>query len=159
MILFLMFFFIIINIIIYKFNNNINENMINNNNLSCCLIKKEYSYDKDDYYGGNFKYKFEISNNNICKDNLKIPNDNNRKIYIIDKDKCNNKIFGSCRRFNKECIDFVDQQFCDKYSDMIWSNKTCNNSLDFKWIDPIKIHIQDDNNKTNNNDTIILFKN
>ena len=36
------------------------------------------------------------------------------------------------------CIDFFDKNFCDKYNDMTWSNKTCHESLDYKWDDKIK---------------------
>ena len=48
---------------------------------------------------------------------------------------------GSCRRANKECVDFVDKQFCDKYINdgMTWSDKPCNMPLDFKFIHKIKL--------------------
>jgi hypothetical protein len=61
---------------------------------------------------------------------------------------------GSCRRANKECVDFVDKQFCDKYmkDGMMWSDQPCNMPIYPEFIDrsklnPVKI----------TNDTIILF--
>ena len=39
---------------------------------------------------------------------------------------------------NKECVDFVTQDYCSKYS-MKWSQKTCSDPLDYVWIDPIKL--------------------
>jgi hypothetical protein len=55
---------------------------------------------------------------------------------IIDFESKDSKLLGSCRNINKECIDFVDKEYCDKYH-MTWSIKTCRDPLEYKWIDKI----------------------
>ena len=37
---------------------------------------------------------------------------------------------------NKECIDFVNKDFCDKRK-MVWSNLTCRDSLPYVWSEKI----------------------
>jgi len=127
--------------IIIKKNNLIeNISFINiDDKKECCLIKKEYVLDENNLDGGDFKYIIKTMKDDNCNHNKYISN-NNQQLYINDNNKCNIDNIGSCRNYNKECIDFVDKNFCDKY-DMIWSNKTCHNSLDFEWKDPIKIKI------------------
>jgi hypothetical protein len=161
MILYLIIIFLLI--IVFK-SNNIIEKMAYiypNNNISCCLIKKKYIYDETNNDGGNFKYTFDILNNNECNFNINESNDKHQ-LYISEinnwsNDKCNNKIIGSCRRFNKECIDFVDNDYCKKYSDMVWSNKTCNDPLDFTWKDPVKNHLPNDYIQPTFNGTVNMF--
>ena len=83
--------------------------------------------------------------NEMCDIN-KYESDNNQQLFIDSyngwlNEKCDSQTnnIGSCRNINKECIDFVDKNYCDKYK-MVWSAKTCNDSLDYKWIDRIKFN-------------------
>jgi len=146
MILYLIIIFLLI--IVFK-SNNIIEKMAyiysDNNITSCCLIKKKYIYDETNPNGGNFKYTFDILDNNKCDYNS-IESNDKQQLYVSginnwSNDKCNNNIIGSCRRFNKECIDFVDNDYCKNYKDMVWSNKTCQDPIEFIWEDSIKIHV------------------
>jgi hypothetical protein len=143
--------------IIFK-NNNIIENLsyiYPDGKKTCCLIKKEYIIDHSNPNGGDFKYIINNIKDDKCNYNLYTLNDK-QQLYIND-DKCKNiNSLGSCRNINKECIDFVDKNFCDKYN-MKWSNKTCHHQLDYVWIDPIKITLPTDYIKNNNNDKIKLF--
>jgi hypothetical protein len=156
------FFIFILFFIIYIFNVNISENFDINLELNksepiyynpvdyqpkkiinCCLVQKKYLPDSNNILGGNFKYVFQEFKNENCDFNNYIQ-DNNKQLFIDgynswSNKSCNNNQnkIGSCRNINKECIDFVDKQYCDKYK-MIWSNKTCQNNLEYKWIDKIK---------------------
>ena len=149
MILYLIIIFLLI--IVFRSNNTIEKMAYiypDNNISSCCLIKNKYIYDDTNPDGGNFKYTFDILNNNECNYNINESNDKHQ-LYISEinnwsNDKCNNKIIGSCRRFNKECIDFVENDYCKNYKDMVWSNKTCNDPLNFTWEDPVKNHLPND---------------
>ena len=111
--------------------------------INCCLIEKKYLPEFADSFGGNFKYTFEELKNENCNiDNYRL--DNNKQLFIdgynnwsnkyCNKDKTN---IGSCRNINKECIDFVNKDYCNKYK-MVWSNKTCQNPLEYIWIDKVK---------------------
>jgi len=95
------------------------------NNLSCCLIQKKYLPDNNNINGGNFKYIYNILNNKMCSD----PNSQFEIKSDINNCHENNNIYGSCRIANKECIDFVTKEFCNKYNKMVWSKKTCNEQL------------------------------
>lgn len=94
-------------------------------NSSCCLIEKKYLPDNNNISGGNFKYVYKILNNDDCIDS------NSQFEIIDDVQNCNdtNNIYGSCRLSNKECKDFVTKEFCNNYNKMMWSKKTCNESL------------------------------
>lgn len=134
-------------------NNNyteIKDLVYSDSKVSCCLIKKSFQPNPNNMYGGNFVYLFEKKFNENCDTNRY--NEDSSTQLLIDNlnnwsnDMCNSeaKKIGSCRNINKECIDFVSKDFCDKYK-MTWSDKTCNQPLDFKWIDPIKLKIPDKN--------------
>jgi len=45
-----------------------------------------------------------------------------------------NKQVGSCRRNNKECMDFLQKKDCDKYY-MDWYEKSCQNEIPFEFKD------------------------
>jgi hypothetical protein len=47
---------------------------------------------------------------------------------------------GSCRFANKECIDFITQDSCNKLK-MEWSEKTCQDKLPYKFIDKVKFKL------------------
>ena len=93
----------------------------------CCIINKEL--DKNGFY-----YSYNISdkcssrfdNTSRCiKENENVDN-----IPFSLKDCTDEKkLFGSCRRIGFECIDFMTEQDCDKYVNMIWSEKTCQDKL------------------------------
>jgi hypothetical protein len=132
------------------------ENIINNdskdnnyyylhNKKSCYIVEKKYIED-------NNKGKFIYSKifNKDCNPNLYKLN-SNIELYFDNIDN-----IGSCRNnnSNKECIDFVDKNKCENYNkissnyllpnkinNMIWSNKTCHDHLDYKWIDKINLNI------------------
>jgi len=111
--------------------------------IKCCLVRNKYLPDPSHMYGGSFKYKFRKMENEQCDlKNYRL--DNNSQLFIDgyngwSNEKCNESVnkLGSCRNVNKECIDFVDKEYCDKYK-MIWSNKTCRDPFEYKWIDRIK---------------------
>ena len=116
--------------------------------INCCLIKKEYLPDPNGFYGGSFKYNFTKLKDEQCKP-YKYKLDNNQQLFIEgdnnwSNENCkNNKValenkfsIGSCRNVNKECIDFVTKEYCDKYR-MQWSTKTCNEPFDFVFQDRI----------------------
>ena len=74
---------------------------------------------------------------------LLIDGDNNwsNDNCLVESNKIDSSLgssLGSCRNINKECIDFVNKDFCDKYK-MKWSDKTCQQPSEYKWIDPIII--------------------
>ncbi len=116
-------------------------------NVNCCLVEKKYVPNPNALFGGNFTYLFTKKSNEQC-DN-KLYNLNSNQQLLIDSDNnwtndfCSKNpknldfLIGSCRNINKECIDFVNKEFCDKYK-MKWSNKTCHDPSDYTWIDPIK---------------------
>ena len=143
--------------IIFK-NNNIIENLsyiYPDGERTCCLIKKEYIIDDNNPNGGDFKYIINQMKDEKCNYNLYTLNDK-QQLYINDDNKCKNENIGSCRNINKECIDFVSKDFCDKYN-MTWSNKTCQHALDFVWKDPIKIKLPSDYIKNHKNNEVKLF--
>lgn len=127
-------------------------------NVKCCLIENKYvpaNYEG----GGNFEYQFNKMENEKC--NGKLYNLNSKQQLFLDgengwnNDNCdaNKNILGSCRQTNKECVDFVTKEFCDKYK-MTWSKRTCQNPLDFVWEDKTRIkdpHYKDDG-------TFVMFK-
>lgn len=97
--------------------------------INCYLVTKKYKLDDNNIPD----FKYEVNNLKDDKCNYDLYNLNSNQQLLIDND--NNKIdinlIGSCRYSNKECIDFIDKKTCDKY-DMLWSPKTCNNSLKMK---------------------------
>jgi len=153
---------ILILLIIYMFFTNIYEHFNNFQNIkSCCLVEKKFVKDKSlgSLYHGKFKYNFTILNNDKCQDEL-YNLDSNKQLLHHNQNNWNNKYcnnnsnyLGSCRRSNKECIDFVSKDFCDKYKEMEWIPKTCHDKLDFVWEDKINFKIPNFKN-----DTFIMFK-
>ena len=130
-------------------NSDINPNL----NTKCCLIEKKYLPDNNSMYGGNFKYVYTSKENDDCNpSNYEL---NNNKQLIIGK-KCNNTELnlGSCRMINNECVDFVDKPFCDKVPEMVWSEKTCQNPLEFVWQDKIVRNIPE---KSKNDGSYVMF--
>jgi len=124
-------------------NNQYNQtNLTKLKNINCCLVEKKYLPNSDASCGGEFKYLFTKKTNEECDINLYNLNSNQQLLIDVDNNWSNNfcsanlKKLGSCRNINKECIDFVNKPFCDKYK-MIWSDKTCHQPLEYKWIDPI----------------------
>jgi hypothetical protein len=116
--------------------------------INCCLVEKKYLPDPNDLNEGSFKYLFTKKSGSQCDSSNYNLNSNSQ--LLIEGDNgwsnslCSNtagsKQIGSCRNINKECIDFVDKKFCDKYR-MKWSSKTCHQPLEFTWIDPINIDL------------------
>jgi hypothetical protein len=108
--------------------------------IKCCLVQNKYMPDSSQMFQGTFKYKFRKLENEQC--NIKSNRlDNNSQLFIDglngwSNTSCNEKTnkLGSCRNVNKECIDFVDKEYCDKYK-MTWSKKTCREPFEYKWID------------------------
>jgi hypothetical protein len=102
-----------------------------NTKMDCCLVTKEYD-------GNDFKYNYNIHSDEKCDNSLY---DSNKQLYIVGEDwnnsYCKDGMLGSCRNVNRECVDFVDKDFCSKYN-MVWSKKTCQNPLPYKFKDRIK---------------------
>jgi hypothetical protein len=135
------------------------------NKLNCCLVEKKYIEDNKNTpiklrnsTGGHFKYVYTKLEDEKC--DLKLFRlDNNKQLFFDGVNnwsnnycKVNNSknVLGSCRLNSKECIDFVDKNYCDKYK-MTWSEKTCHDPLDFVWKDPIKL------NKSTDDGTFKMF--
>jgi hypothetical protein len=114
--------------------------------INCCLVEKKYLPDNSNQYGGSFKYKYKKLSNENC--DLKLFRlDSNKQLFFEGENEWSNEFcsskknkLGSCRFVNKECIDFVDQDYCKKFN-MTWSNKTCHDPLDFKWVDRINLKV------------------
>lgn len=112
--------------------------------INCCLVEKKYLPSPDELYEGNFKYVFTKKSGEQC--NSSEYNLNSNIELLIDGENnwsnsfCspNKQKIGSCRNINKECIDFVDKEFCDKYR-MKWTTKTCHQPTDYTWVDPINL--------------------
>lgn len=122
--------------------------------ISCCLVKKSFQPNTNNIYGGDFIYLYEKKTDKDC--NISQYNNNSSQLLIDNlnnwsNDMCTSesKKIGSCRNINKECIDFVTKDFCDKYK-MKWSNKTCHQPLEFTWVDPIKIKLPDKDSNLGN---------
>jgi hypothetical protein len=118
------------------------DNFESTNTKSCCLMKKEYAFSKDGLYKGYFKYNYTKLKDNDCDYNKHIQN-SNQQLFIDgengwDNNMCdnNNTDVGSCRRGNRECVDFLKKKDCDKYY-MDYSNNTCHNAIPFVFSDTI----------------------
>jgi len=108
----------------------------------CCLIKKSYDENNNGLYKGKFKYKYQKLEDEACNMSLYDQN-SNQQLFVDgendwDNNLCkeeNNKI-GSCRRNNKECVDFSQKKECDKYH-MNWHNQSCHNAIPFVFTDNV----------------------
>jgi hypothetical protein len=124
------------------------------------LIEKKYLPDSSNRYGGSFKYIYSKMSNEMCDIN-KYESDNNQQLFIDSyngwlNEKCDSQTnnIGSCRNINKECIDFVQQDFCKKYN-MTWSEKSCHDPLDYQWVDRINLKLP----KLKDDGKFIMFDN
>ena len=138
----------------------INSSDITNSITNCCLVEKKYVSNKNELFGGNFKYIYTKKTNEECNNDLYNLNSNKQLLFDgvnnWSNKYCNNKsnvLLGSCRNINKECVDFVDKKFCDNYR-MKWSSKTCHEPLDFVWSDPIKMVLPE---YGNGDGTFVIF--
>jgi hypothetical protein len=113
-------------------------------NIKCCLVQQKYLPDSTNQFGGSFRYKFSPMKNEMC-DLKKYRLDNTKQLFIdgyngwTNNDCKEPNKLGSCRNINKECVDFVTKEYCDKYK-MIWSNKTCRDPFKYIWVDRIKFN-------------------
>jgi len=127
---------------------------------NCCLVEKEFVYDPSSKNNGRFTYIYKkINYPEFCKNDLHDlkmnksnlfvegetlyrDDDNNENNIIWTNEMCmeNKSPLGSCRFANKECIDFITQDSCDKLK-MEWSEKTCQDSLPYKFIDKVKFKL------------------
>jgi hypothetical protein len=114
--------------------------------INCCLVEKKYLPNQNELYEGNFEYTFTTKSGSQC-DTSNYNLNSNSQILIDGENGWSNSFcsigsqkIGSCRNINKECVDFVDKKFCDKYR-MTWSSKTCHQPLEFTWVDPIHIDL------------------
>lgn len=114
--------------------------------INCCLVEKKYLPSSNDLYEGNFEYVFTTLSGSQCDSSNHNLNSNTQVLIEGDNGWSNSncstgsKKIGSCRNINKECIDFVDKDFCDKYR-MTWTSKTCHQPLEFTWVDPIHVDL------------------
>jgi hypothetical protein len=125
-----------------------------NKQRKCCLIKKEYVQDDTSLYKGDFKYKYKELHNDECNFNLYEQNSSQQLFIDGENDwsnsMCNeeNKQVGSCRKNNRECVDFLQKKDCDKYY-MDWYGNSCQNEIPFEFKDTTpKIPYIDDINPT-----------
>ena len=105
-------------------------------NKNCCLVEKKYIKSNKDLYSGTFDYNIVKAEGDQCLKNYS--QDSTKQ--VIFSNTCSRKSIGSCRNVNKECVDFVDKDFCDEYN-MTWSEKPCNLPLDYKWEDKVKFKL------------------
>jgi hypothetical protein len=132
------------------------------------MSEKEFAIIKnnEDYMNsGDFEYIYTKLKDDKCDINL-YQLDSNKQLMINgengwDNNMCKNntkdsKLIGSCRYANKECFDYVTPEFCSKFKNqgLVWSEKTCNMPLDFKFNDTVKFHIPTFDDKGG---SIILF--
>ena len=92
----------------------------------CCLAQKQFIpiENKDSY--GKFIYKYTPLQNEQCNiNNINNINNDEELINVNNSDECENLQLGSCSYNNRMCIDYVSQDFCNNYTNMIWHNKTC----------------------------------
>lgn len=136
------------------------EELIPEPNTSCCLVEKKYLPNDNSLYRGDFKYMYSPKKNEMCNPSLYDLN-NNQQLLIDGVNNWSNKncndqntFLGSCRNINNECIDFVDQQFCNQISGMVWSGKTCQNPLEYVWQDRIIRSVPE---KDKNDGSFIMF--
>jgi len=107
------------NIASYKYNNIETTNKLESNN--CCLIKKKFD-------SGNFSYNYLPLKNEQCNIDLYELDNNNKLLFDgvnnWSNKNCNNNntILGSCKKANMECIDFVTEEECNKFSNNIKAN-------------------------------------
>lgn len=138
---------------------NVKDETIHNFNTKCCLVEKKYLPDDKSLHGGNFKYIYTSKEKSECNPSL-YDIDNNKQLLMDginnwSNEKCSdNSDLGSCRMINNECIDFVNKDFCDKVPGMVWSEKTCNNPLEYVWQDRIIRNIPE---KDKNDGSYIMF--
>lgn len=112
--------------------------------ISCCLVEKRFLPDSKEMYSGGFRYIYKKMLNENCNlDKFRL--DNNKQLFIDGHNGWSNENcskekskIGSCRFVNKECIDFVTPEFCEKYK-MKWSPNTCQTPIDYKWEDKAKV--------------------
>ena len=136
-------------------------------NIKCCLIEKKYveSKNNNSLYNGKFIYDYKKLRDDKCTPQL-YNLDSNKQLFIegdnnwsnffcrpISEEsyKPKNKLLGSCRNMNKECIDFVNKDFCDKRK-MVWSNLTCHDNLPYVWsekTDRVNRNIKETNKSKN----------
>ena len=99
----------------------------------CCLIQKRLSKDN------KFKYIYTPLTGSYC--NYNNLSSNNEELYFDGFNNWNNdndcketsNLLGSCRHINKECVEFVKKDVCDKVKTMIWTpNISCNNNIYIK---------------------------
>jgi len=124
----------------------------------------QYNIDKitnDEKYldNSNFEYTYKKLENDMCDPKL-YNLDVNKQLFREGENDWNNnmcqpknksKKTGSCRYANKECIDYIDKKTCKKIN-LQWSEKTCQQPLDFVFVDKVKFKIPkfgDDGGKVN----------
>ena len=124
---------IFIIIIIFCILNSQSENFKNIKTPKCCLIQKRLSKDN------KFKYIYTPLTGSYC--NYNNLSSNNEELYFDgfnnwnNETDCNDKshLIGSCRHINKECVEFVKKDVCDKVKSMVWTpNVSCNDNIYIK---------------------------
>lgn len=107
------------------------------------IINTEKYLDKS-----NFEYTYKKLENDMCDPKL-YNLDVNKQLFREGENGWNNnmcqpknksKKTGSCRYANKECIDYIDKKTCKKIN-LQWSEKTCQEPLDFVFVDKVKFKI------------------
>lgn len=115
-----------------------NVYFLNKNETKCCTIDKKFNENGFyyDYTKTDCKNKDNVKEftNQINSSRLLT---NDEYPYNLCKLSDSNKLIntdpvklGSCRRVDRECIDFVNKQTCDKYN-MRWEPVTCNTPIQY----------------------------
>lgn len=105
-------------------------------NKTCCRVSKAWNLNATFGSDNFFKYNYKLTEgcDPVYDSNIRIINPGeiiNDKPFTIND--CNESLnLGSCRMIGYECLDFMSKKECDKYNNMIWSNKLCNQKLDDK---------------------------
>lgn len=110
-------------------------------NLSCADLSKPTPMPKTETFinitpSPELSYYYDIVNEIDAEQAFNLDPNNNPPTKPPPKAQ----ILGSCRFANKECFDYVNKKFCDRFN-MDWSTKTCNEMLEYKFIDKVKNHI------------------
>jgi hypothetical protein len=72
--------------------------------------------------------------------------DNSASIFSLEK------MLGSCRQNNHECIDFISKDYCESEK-LNWSENTCQSQIPYNFIDKVKFSSNNKNTLNDNNDS------
>ena len=116
-----------------------NHYFLNSKNKKCCLVEKKY--DENGFYyhytkttcknlDSDKEFTSQINSSRLLTDN-QFPYElcNNNDVKKKEDDEFSKRL-GSCRRIDRECVDFLTKKTCDKYK-MRWEPVPCNTPVNY----------------------------